>query len=275
MTIPDAPGLADERALGRILAHMGFDVSADAYDRFMGRYSAPLAPQMADLAGVVGGQRVLDVGCGPGALTAEMVVRVGESAVSAVDPSESFVAATRRRHPGVDVQHAVAEHLPFADEMFDVVAAQLVVHFMSDPVAGLGEMQRVARAGGVVVACVWDHADGGGPLSLLWEAAHSLDPDVEGESALPGAREGDLAHLFVKAGLSDVHEMVVSVRVEHPTFEEWWDPFTLGVGPAGEYVRSLAPEARERLRERCRDLIPASPFVVIGRAWAARATASV
>ena len=212
---------------------MGFVVPADAYDRFMGRYSALLSPQLADLAGVSVGQRVLDVGCGPGALTAELAMRVGPAAVAAVDPSEPFVAAARARHPGVDVQQASAEQLPFPDRVFDAALAQLVVHFMSDPVAGLTQMRRVTRQDGVVVACVWDHAGGQGPLSPLWEAAHALDPDVVDESRLVGSREGDLAQLFASVGLRQVEETTLSVAVEHPSFEDWWEPFTLGVGPAG------------------------------------------
>src|SRR4051812_1419291 len=119
----------------------------------MGRYSVLLTPQFADLAGVGPGQRVLDVGCGPGALTTELVERVGASNVAAVDPSESFVAAARERHPGVDVQESPAETLPFADRMFDAALAQLVVHFMADPVQRLTEKARVTRAGGGVAAC--------------------------------------------------------------------------------------------------------------------------
>src|SRR5688500_12580682 len=120
----------------------------------MGRYSVPLAPQLADLAKVSAGQRVLDVGCGPGALTAELVTRLGPDAVSAVDPSEPFVAAARERHPGVNVQRAAVEELPFEDRAFDAALAQLVVHFMANPVAGLREMARVTRPDGVVAACV-------------------------------------------------------------------------------------------------------------------------
>src|SRR5688572_19161989 len=122
---------------------MTFNVAATAYDAFMGRYSAPLSPQLADLAGVETGQRVLDVGCGPGALTAELVRRVGAPNVAAVDPSEPFVTAARERQPGVDVRLAPAEDLPFEDDAFDAALAQLVVHFMDDPVAGLKEMRRV------------------------------------------------------------------------------------------------------------------------------------
>ena len=233
----------------------------------------PLAPQLADFAGVTGGQQVLDVGCGPGALTAELVARLGPAAVSAVDPSEPFVVAARERYPEVDVQRAAAEQLPFEDRAFDAALAQLVVHFMADPVAGLREMSRVTREGGVVAACVWDHAGGTGPLSLFWAAAHELDPEAEDESKLAGSGEGHLAQLFEAAGLQDVEETALPVSVEHPSFEDWWEPYTLGVGPAGSYAAGLDATGQAALRERCRELLPAAPFVLTSRAWAARGLA--
>ncbi len=248
---------------------MLFDVGADAYDRFMGRYSVLLSPQLADLAGVSAGQRSIDVGCGPGALTAELVARLGAESVAAIDPSEQFVEAARARYPGVDVRLGGAEELPFADGTFDTALAQLVVQFMTDPAAGLGEMARVTRPGGAVVACVWDHGGGKGPLSPLWAAAMALDPSVEGESKGVGLYRGDLEQLFVAAGLVDVAEMPLSVRVAHPTFEEWWEPFTLGVGPAGSYIASLDAEHRAALRDQCRDMLPAAPFVLTASAWTA------
>jgi SAM-dependent methyltransferase len=252
---------------------VSFAVGADLYDRFMGRYSVPLAPALADFASVAAPQRVLDVGCGPGALTAELVERLGADAAAAVDPSEPFVAAARERHPGVDVRQAAAEQLPFEDGEFDAALAQLVVHFMADPVKGLREMARVTRDGGVVAACVWDHAGGGGPLSVFWAAAHELDPDVIDESKLPGAREGHLAELFEAAGLAEVEATALSVELEHPTFDDWWEPYTLGVGPAGGYVAGLDAERQAWLRERCRELLPEAPFALTARAWAARGSA--
>jgi SAM-dependent methyltransferase len=252
---------------------MSFAVAPDAYDRFMGRYSVPLAPKLADFASVAAGQRVLDVGCGPGALTTELVRRLGSAAVSAVDPSEPFVAAARERHPGVSVQRAAAEELPFENTAFDAALAQLVVHFMAEPVAGLREMARVARKDGVVAACVWDHAGGQGPLSLFWEAAQQLDPEAQNESHLAGAREGHLAELFQEAGLHEIEDGVLSVSVEHLSFEEWWEPFELGVGPAGAFVAGLDDERQAELRELCRELLPAAPFAPPARAWAARGLA--
>jgi len=249
---------------------VGFEVAADAYDRFMGRYSIQLAPGFADFAGVASGQRVLDVGCGPGALTGELVKRLGAKAVSAVDPSESFVATACERYRGVDMSHVAAEELPFADGSFDAALAQLVVHHMSDPVRGLVEMARVTRRGGVVAACVWDHAGGTGPLTAFWQAARQLDSDVDDGSELAGTREGHLAELLAEAGLRNVESAVLSVSVEHPSFEEWWEPFTLGVGLPGTYVLGLDEARRAELRERCREVLPTAPFKLTARAWTAR-----
>jgi SAM-dependent methyltransferase len=250
-----------------------FKVAAESYDRFMGRYSTPLAPQLADFAGVAPGRRVLDVGCGPGALTTELVRRVGADSVSAVDPSAPFVAAATERHPGVDVRQGSAEQLPFPDDAFDAALGQLVVHFMADPVGGLTEMARVTRRGGVVAACVWDHAGGGGPLSRFWEAAREVTPGVHDESDLAGAREGHLAELLAAAGLADVEATVLSIQVVHATFDEWWEPFMLGVGPAGAYLAQLDPEQQARVREACRARYAERDLAVTASAWAARGVA--
>jgi SAM-dependent methyltransferase len=253
---------------------MSFDVSPEAYTRFMGRYSEPLAVLFADLARVRRGQRALDVGCGPGALTSELARRLGPDAVSAVEPSESFAAAVRRRCPGVDVRPTGAERLPFGDGAFDVSLAQLVVHFMSDAVAGLREMARVTRPGGLVGACVWDHAGGKGPLTVFWQAVRELDPAAHDESRLAGAREGHLAQLFGQAGLEGVRATTLTVRVRYAEFGEWWESFSGGVGPAGSYVASLTDEQQAALRERCRDMLPQPPFEVSAMAWTVTAPVS-
>ena len=246
---------------------MSFDVAAEAYGRFMGRYAEPLAEQFVDLVGVQAGQRALDVGCGPGAVTAVLVERLGPHAVTAIDPSPPFVEATRARLPGVEVQTGAAEQLPFGDHSFDVVLAQLVVHFMSDPVAGLREMARVTRPGGIVAASVWDHAGGAGPLATFWRAVRDVDPDAHDESGLAGAREGHLAELCVAAGLTRVESPSLTVKVACPTFDDWWEPYTLGVGPAGDYVARLDDAQRDDLRRRCAQALPPAPFEVSASAW--------
>ena len=138
---------------------------------------------------------------------------------------------------------------------------------MSDPVAGLAEMGRVTRPGGRVAACVWDHAGGGGPLAVFWRAVRELDPDAHDESGLAGAREGHLAQLCRAAGLTDVESSTLSVRVRFESFDTWWQPFTLGVGPAGAYVAALDEPQRDELRARCARLLPAEAIDIDASAW--------
>jgi SAM-dependent methyltransferase len=251
---------------------MSFDVAAEAYDRFMGEWSRKLSPQLADLAGVMPGQRVLDVGCGPGALTAELVARVGAEHVAAADPSESFVDAARVRHPGVDVRHAPAEALPFPDGTFDATLAQLVVAFMTDPVAGVREMARVTRSGGTVATCMWATGIGRGPLGPFWEAARSIDPASGDDARLVGTREGELADLFATAGITNVEPAMLTATREYSSFEDWWQPFTQAVGPARNYLTRLSPEEQEVLRDACRSLLPDGAFTLSAEAWAVRGT---
>lgn len=248
---------------------MMFDVAADAYGAYMGRWSEPLAPEFLATAGLRPGHRALDVGCGPGALTAPLVQLLGEAAVSAVDPSASFVAAVRTRFPTLDVRLAGAEALPFDDATFDAALAQLVVHFMEDPAVGLREMARVTRPGGRVAACVWDHAGTGGPLAAFWRAVRDTDPTADDESTLAGTARGDLTGLLRAAGLSDVRERLLTVRVAFADLEDWWHPFTLGVGPGGRYVARLDDAGRAALRARCAALLPVGAFELEAAAWSA------
>lgn len=252
----------------KYLGLVSFVVPPDAYARFMGRYAEPLSEVFVAFAGVCEGNKVLDVGCGPGALTAHLL-SVGAE-VTAIDPSPPFIDAIRERFPDVDVRRGTAEELPYETGTFDATLAQLVVHFMTDPVVGLRQMARVTRRGGVIAACVWDGP--AGALAPFWDAVHMIDREAEDEALLAGARMGHLAGLFEAAGLRGVEEDAIRVDVVHPTFEEWWEPYTYGVGPAGEYVQRLDDDGRLRLESVARERVGNGPFTVTATAWAARGT---
>jgi SAM-dependent methyltransferase len=197
------------------------------------------------------------------------VDRLGADNVVAVEPSEPFVAAVAARLPGVEVHHAGAERLPLADDSVDAAAAQLVVHFMRDPARGLSEMRRVTRPGGIVAACVWDGAGASGPLSLFWSVVRAMDPDARDESQLAGSREGDLERRFAEAGLVDIEGSALTVHHSFADLDEWWQPFTLGVGPSGEYVAAQPEERRREIRARCAEMLPPAPFELAATAWCA------
>jgi SAM-dependent methyltransferase len=250
-----------------------FEVAADSYDRYMGRYAIPLAPRFAEFAGVQPGWRVLDVGAGPGALTDALVAIAGPT-VAAVDPSEPFVAANRERHPDLEVVVGSAENLPFDDDGFDAALAQLVVQFMSDPVGGLTEMARVTRPGGVVATCVWDFGTGRAPLSAFWTAAAEVDPSLQGERDLAGVGPGQLTELCERAGIAEVEESELAVNLELGDFDSWWEPMTFGVGPAGSWLARQPAAAQVRVRERVREIYPHAAGIGTAFVWAARGRAT-
>lgn len=226
-----------------------FQTTGDAYDLFMGRYSRSLARPFADAAGLAAGQNVLDVGCGPGALTTELARRLGTDAVVAVDPSPPFVAACAARVPGVQVRQGRAEQLPFPDGSFDRVMAQLVLHFVADPPAAAREFRRVLRPRGVVAACAWDAAEGMQMLRAFWGAARRVDDgEVAMAEALRFGRDGEITELFDAAGLVDVRETVLEVTSTYSGFDELWAGFLTGIGPAGTFLVSLDGPRRAVLR---------------------------
>ena len=249
---------------------MQFAVPAEHYDRFMGRYAPTLAVALADAGGVRTGMRVADVGCGPGGLTRELAARVGAANVAAIDPAPQFAAACRARNSGADVRDGVAEDLPWADGEFDVTLSSLVIGFMRDPQQGVREMMRITRPGGVVAACMWDMAGGGMTmLRIFWAAARRVYPDARGEWRMPGTVAGDLARRFELAGLKDVSGSALAAHADYVGFDDFWEPFTFAVGPAGQYLRSLPEDRRADIREECRTVLPGGPFTLEARAWCA------
>jgi ubiquinone/menaquinone biosynthesis C-methylase UbiE len=254
-----------------------FQVPAEAYDRWVGRYSLPLAAALIDFAGVEPGMKALDVGCGPGALSSALVGRLGAMNVYAVDPSEPFLEAFRTRLPGVNALHASAESLPFPDAEFDAVLSQLVVNFMNDPHAGVREMSRVTRAGGIVAACVWDY---GGEMRLIrafWDSAREVAPErgaAADESNMKLRAEGELAELWEQLGLSEVRAGELVVTAGYESFDDLWSPLSSGIGPAGAFWKTLDEPARAALYDdlRARLGVGDAPFELTARAWAAAGT---
>jgi SAM-dependent methyltransferase len=251
---------------------MAFSVPAEAYDRYIGRYSPALAGALIAAAGVAKGDRVLDVGCGPGGLTTELVALLGAGRVAAVDPSPTFAAACAARLPGADVREATAEALPFADAGFDRVLAQLVINFLPDPAAGVGEMARVARPGATIAAATWDYAGEMVLLRAFWDAARALDPAAaahdEGRSMRFGT-PGELTALWRACDLRDVAVGPAVVSAGYAGFDDLWAPLEAGVGPSGAYAAGLAHDRRAALKAGLRRRLDAgdAPFRLTARAW--------
>jgi SAM-dependent methyltransferase len=251
-----------------------FRASADAYDRLVGRYGTQLASALIGFAGVEPGLRGLDVGCGPGALTAALAGRLRRASVAAADPSEPFVDACRARLPGVEVVVAAVEALPFADGTFDVALSQLVVNFMRDAEAGVREMARVTRPGGIVASCVWDYAGEMTLLRAFWDAAREVDPERAAAAdegvVMHWCAEDELAELWHAAGLRDVRFGPLVVGATYTDFQDLWSPFLTGVAPSGAFCKSLDEDHRAALHDAYRRHLGVDdgPFELTARAWA-------
>jgi ubiquinone/menaquinone biosynthesis C-methylase UbiE len=249
---------------------MSFAVAADAYDRFIGRYSRELAPRFLDFAGIPGGP-VIDVGCGPGSLTRVLADRFGAAAVIAVDLSEPFVAACRERVPGADVRHASAEALPIGDGQLQGALSQLVLSFLRDAPRAAAELARVVRPGGCVAACTFA-ADGFALAGTFWRAALQLDPAAPDDARLPLRREGELVALWERTGLREVEAGTIELTADYSGFDDFWSPFLAGIGPAAGYLVAQPPERQAALRDGCFELLgrPAGPFTLPARVLAVR-----
>ena len=242
------------------------------YEGRIGRYGPELAAALIRAAKVRRGQRALDVGCGAGALTMPLAELVGPAHVAGVDPDEAAVLACREKVPGADVRVAAAEDLPFPAAEFDVVLAQLVVSLMDDARAGVREMRRVAREGGVVATCVWDFGEGMTVLRAFWDAAAAHDPaatEWDQANTRPFATPGALGDLWTAAGLTDVKTGALQASAGYSGFEDLWLPLVASDGSPGAYYAELDPPRQEDLRRDVWQRLgrPEASFRLEARAW--------
>jgi len=227
----------------------------DAYERVMGRWSRQLALPFLDFVGTAEGDRVLDVGCGTGHLTFAVARRSGSGELRGVDVAQPYIEHARRHNQDARIVFEVADAcaLPFPDRNFDRVLSLLVLHFVPRAEQAIAEMRRVAKPGGVIGAAVWDVRGGFVANRMFFDTAAALDPDARERRARnytrPMTRPGELQRAWRNAGLKDVVETTLVMRMEFASFSDYWAPYEGSEGPAAEYVASLTDNGRERLRD--------------------------
>jgi len=249
---------------------------AEAYERFMGRWSRLVAPRLVDSTGLPERGRMLDVGSGTGSLAFSIAEANGSRQVLGIDTSKEYVAYAISRNPfpnRVGFETGDAQQLRLADTSFDASLSLLVFNFIPDPKAALWELRRVTKPGGKISAAVWDYGAGMRMLRAFWDAAVHLDPDAEklDEKHMPLCHAGELANLWRQGGLGNVHEQRIDIRMKFESLADLWDPFLLGQGPGGAYVRRLdhpkVQALRGEVKRRLSLTAESSPLVLPARVW--------
>jgi SAM-dependent methyltransferase len=262
---------------GAGLSAAGFQ-DADAYDRLMGRWSRRLAPLLIGFGALADGERIVDVGCGTGSLTFAFPTLANVAAVTGIDATEPFVVAARARStdPRITFDVGDARALPYADALFDRAYSSLVLHLVPDAEKVVAEMRRVVRPGGTVVAAVWDNYGGQTFTRILWDIAGVLEPALVRPYFRSLNGPGELAEAWLAAGLKDVEETNLMIRMEFASFDDYWAPFGTGESPHGKYVVGLPEPARETLKHHVRRAYlgnrPDGPRSMVSVAWACRGT---
>jgi SAM-dependent methyltransferase len=256
--------------------------NAEAYERFMGRWSRQIAPLLIDLAAVEDSGHVLDIGSGTGALASEIARRKPGVHVTGIDPSPEYVGYARSKNPfpaRITFHIGDAQKMSFQDATFAASLSMLVFNFIPDPEKALREARRVTKPNGRIAAAVWDYGDGMRMLRAFWDAAAEIDPAAErlDEKHMPLCRAGELSRLWTKGGLQNVKEQPLETEMKFTSFADYWEPFLLGQGPAGAYVRKLDPNRLQALRAAVQRRVAATsdgkPFTLRARVWAVRGDA--
>jgi len=250
----------------------------DAYEQLMGRWSRRLAPLLIRFGGLADGDRVIDVGCGTGSLTFVLPEFANVAAVTGIDLVEAYVEFARAHNTDqrITFQQADARALPFEDNSFDRAFSMLVLQFIPDAPRAVAEIFRVVRRGGTITAAVWDTYGGMLHTRMLWDIAAVLDPSIERPLMRPLNAPDEMASLWRELGMLDVEQTSLLIRMDFPSFDDYWLPFTTGEGPQGQFVVGLADAARARLTEHMRRAYlanrPDGPRSFACVAWACRGT---
>jgi len=250
---------------------------SDSYERYMGRWSREIARLFVDWLAVPPAASWLDVGCGTGALSSAVVEAALPRSVSGIDPAAGFIAEARNRlGPAADLRVGDAQQLGFPDDHFDAVASGIALNFVPDPLRAVSEMRRVTRPGGTTAAYLWDYAGGMEMIRLFWDAATELDPDaatLDEATRFPVCREGRLAALFEQAGLTDVSATSLVTTTRFVGWDDFWQPFLGGQGPAPTYLMGLTPHDRARLEAHMKSTVPMTKdgsILLSAAAWAVK-----
>ena len=250
---------------------------AEAYERFMGRWSRLVAPGLVEFTGVPDGGRVLDVGSGTGSLAFTIALRKPHVHLLGVDPSTEYVAYAKSKNRFLDrvtFEAGDAQQLHFPDASYDAALSLLVFNFIPDPRKALGEVRRVTKPGGKISAAVWDYGGRMGMLRTFWDAAVSLDANADSldEKHMPLCRARELSGLWAQGGMERVDEQPIEISMKFASFGDYWDPFLLGQGPAGSFVRRMEREKLQALRSEVKRRLSitseSAPFELPGRVWA-------
>jgi SAM-dependent methyltransferase len=254
--------------------------NADAYDQLMGRWSRVLAGRFVDFAGLTDGERIVDVGCGTGSLTFTLTRTANIAAVDAIDYADVYVEAIRARNTDarVTIRQGDACALPYETACFDRALSLLVLHFVPDTARAIAEMRRVTRPGGVVAAAVWDSFGGLPNQRMFWDTAAVLGPaGAAGRAAnfiRPLTRPGEMKAAWREAGLVDIVDTALTIRMEFTEFNDWWRPIGEGEGAMGKYVAALPSPERATLEHHLRAAYESGmqdgPRSFAATAWACR-----
>ena len=248
------------------------------YEPYVGRWSRLVAKEFLQWLQLPAQLDWLDVGCGTGALTQSILQQTQPRSVTGIDPSAGFIdyAKAQITDPRVTFEVADAQSLPVQSARFDVAVSGLVLNFVPKPLLAAQEMARAVRPAGVVAAYVWDYAGKMELMRYFWDAAVAVDPSASKLAEglrFPICQPPALVALFSEAGLRDVQTHTIDVPTAFRDFDDYWNPFLGGQGPAPGYAMSLSEDHRGALRDRIRATLPIASdgsISLIARAWAVR-----